>query len=1107
MEKESKSAGGIPFSGIMAIVMLAAGGLFIRAVPLEATRPPVNEQRLERGSASQDMDARLWQDPFGAVARAREAAHKHKASQAQKADEQRTAHLRKEISERTRHPGGKVEVLAVMLPGGSYSEDIENRRRLRYAVLAGLNASRLVPVDAEHLGYFLPRVVAKPDLALPEIVPFEWFQPVKDAERDTRPWVLVMWVDSAVFKNRPLGQLRELAGNFSGLPLSWRVLGPPRSDGLRDMVSEARSEGAAPLKDAPPLHIYSAIATVPDTRLAPELPADGTLHYFFAGHNVNLVRTIGDDDQLADAMIQELALRGLRAGKRVTKHDATCELWNDDKHRPSHVAIISEWDTLYGRALRREFQASPGEDGFCTHRASYVRGLDGQLPAAGGADAGAAKTGPAKFGTEDKNDSRQRDGSYIEIAEGQSQFDYLRRLAKHLTEVDREIRKHDPKGLGLRAIGVLGSDVHDKLLVLQALQPEFPNAIFFTTDMDARFLHPREQAWARNLLIASHFNLRLSDTMQGDMPTFRDSYQTSVFLATRLAIDDAQRALMVGAADASSAAPTGQETIAEWLLKPRLFEIGRTQAFDFSPSPPAPPPASSELRNLCKGPYWRLCGGNVHPMPSPLYPQLRMATLLFIASLLCLMLWLPPILVSRNARRRLPAACFTGSTVQRAWRCGTLAVLFVLLQVVLPLLLAYCWEPFATWLTRDGKPLVGLEGISSWPTEAIRLLTLLLCMYLLYAGWTALSQNLDDIIEHFQLGPASKHLVAEQRAAERHLPRWSRFINMFSLHLILPPGAPRAGPDEDFWRRYVVQNRISARAMRTTACVLLAVGGSWFLLQALNDHPFIPQRGQLSKTVHDGLHCLMFIAIYFLVFFVVDATTFCVSFVRGLQGASWPSATLLKFENELRIPRAYLNDWIDLEFIARRTRCVTRLIYCPFIVMSLFLVSRRPIFDHWHMPVIGIVLTVLGAAISLSCAVALRYAAEAARSNAVKKLRDEIMRASGAPPPHPPPPREAGPPRAHPPPPAAPPHPPPPPLLRGARASRALGQGGAARCWPTVRGRRSRPSQPSSRCCWNAWSTCTRAPSPPSGSSPCSRPCCCLLPRLAGPACSTTWRW
>jgi hypothetical protein len=105
--------------------------------------------------------------------------------------------------------------------------------------------------------------------------------------------------------------------------------------------------------------------------------------------------------------------------------------------------------------------------------------------------------------------------------------------------------------------------------------------------------------------------------------------------------------------------------------------------------------------------------------------------------------------------------------------------------------------------------------------------------------------------------------------------------------------------------------------------------------------------------------------------------------------------TLVKFERELQIPRAYLDNWIDLEFIAWRTKCVTRLIYFPFIVLSLFLVSRSAAFDDWYMPATGIVLAVLGASVALGCAVALRYAAEASRRFAMERLRDEITRVSG----------------------------------------------------------------------------------------------------------------
>ena len=37
---------------------------------------------------------------------------------------------------------------------------------------------------------------------------------------------------------------------------------------------------------------------------------------------------------------------------------------------------------------------------------------------------------------------------------------------------------------------MLGSDVYDKLLILQALRPAFPRAVFFTTDLNARLAYP-----------------------------------------------------------------------------------------------------------------------------------------------------------------------------------------------------------------------------------------------------------------------------------------------------------------------------------------------------------------------------------------------------------------------------------------------------------------------------------------------------------------------------------------------------------------------------------------------------------------------------------------
>ena len=107
----------------------------------------------------------------------------------------------------------------------------------------------------------------------------------------------------------------------------------------------------------------------------------------------------------------------------------------------------------------------------------------------------------------------------------------------------------------LKAVGLLGSDVYDKLELLKALRPLPPDAVFFTNNLDARFAHPEEWNETHNLVVVSAFDLeipieqpilvmqpklngqglacRLPDDHGVHVPPFRDSYQTALFAATR----------------------------------------------------------------------------------------------------------------------------------------------------------------------------------------------------------------------------------------------------------------------------------------------------------------------------------------------------------------------------------------------------------------------------------------------------------------------------------------------------------------------------------------------------------------------------------------------
>ena len=196
-----------------------------------------------------------------------------------------------------------------------------------------------------------------------------------------------------------------------------------------------------------------------------------------------IIRTTGTDDVLAAALLWEMWQRGIN---HEQVHKDQCK---------DGLVLIGERDTEYGRTLLRYLT-----DGFLercevkpdgnhdTSRSdkppvrtfTYLRGLDGMLP---GIDKSGSKAPPKDDSSKSKDLRAQLEDTPPEHAEGRSQFDYLRRLADEIDRLDRD-EKFFAKN-GVKAIGIVGSDVYDKLLILQALRSRFKDKIFFTTDLDA----------------------------------------------------------------------------------------------------------------------------------------------------------------------------------------------------------------------------------------------------------------------------------------------------------------------------------------------------------------------------------------------------------------------------------------------------------------------------------------------------------------------------------------------------------------------------------------------------------------------------------------------
>ena len=1013
MDKDDKAVSGLSGSGLILLALLAGGAIFVSRAPLESGRPDLKPTAMEQREAVQDIGARLWQDPFDAVAKAREPALKSQAALQQDKERHAEDRLANAIDQQLGGAeSGGVVVAAVMLSSGPYAEAVESRLRTRYAVLAGLKARGFVPDDSEHLGYYYPQQDAGAQRWLPQVVPFEFFVP--DMAMRKPPCkgcrLMVVWLEGSVFAEQPLQKLAALARGLSLRPanarqLRWRVLGPFSSDGLRALVMEASAKGfdARGLQEFD-LRLFSAGATATDAIVlkGTSAAAELSVSAFLESRGVTLRRTIGTDEQLARALVNELELRGLRTrppnGRKVKCPEPDLPSSDAKDSLPSTIALVSEGDSLYGRSLRQQFRYLPDSErpGFCLTRWHYFRGLDGRLP--GDAPAARAAAADKKDTKSEGTEAIGRSAAYLERPEGTSQLDYLRRLAIRMRDEDAALRKQYGREYGIRAIGVLGNDVYDKLLVLNALQAQMPHAIFFTTDLDARLFHPREQGWARNLIVASNFGLQLDDALQRDIAPFRDSYQSSTYLATLLllaSLDDGEM--------------PSQQAINAWFKKPRVFEVTRSGAFDYSgPGAASLPPVAGAPR--CGRAAPTACA-DIHPEGSTMAPNTSFAARWLVFAALTLVLWAPALLLSPGARRRVrrfavadgPGGC------ARPQRLGLLLLGFGSLVIVLPMLLAWGWPHLAALLTRDGKPLSFTDGISPWPSYAIHLGTLVLCLYLVALAWASLDANADRISSDFGLNVERRRLRAEidaeQDAEGCPRSRWCRLLSMLQLRFYRERRRPLgSGPSamtataELFWKHYLLQSRASARLLRTGLAMLSMIALGVLVLLALGDAPIAPQRGDLTVALQAASSRPVGLAVLFLLLFVADATVLCVFFVHGLRlhSANWPEKTLTVFVERTGVPAAYLGDWIDLEFVARRTRCVGRLIYYPFIVLSLMLLARSSFFDDWYTPPSAWVLATLNFAIVLGCAFALRNAAETSRRQALDSLQDAILKTKGA---------------------------------------------------------------------------------------------------------------
>jgi hypothetical protein len=1057
-EGPERLGSGVSYPGVALVVALLAGAVLLPQLPLIGTRPAPDEAEVRyRHLVAEQALARLWEDPLSAVAR-------HKQSEKERASKDLNTdgasadhHQRPEIGK----PSRKEIVVTVMVPGGPYPEDVEARVRFRSAVLAGLRVSRFTPQDAEHILFYHPKREKLPEkVKLPETVPYEWFHESADADQS----VLLLWLDENAL-TRPLQGIVELYRDL--MPTSaptpkLRIIGPASSTTLSAMLNEV-TEVRDPTQEKRlretlrNVEFYSAVATVPDKQLLaslhqpPDRPRAQSVSTIFSRFDSQFFRTSPTDDLLIQHLIQELKLRRVDPVCGDRRADCYRDLPTQYCGRLHHIALISEWDTFYGRALPQTFAdyvsdgvtaAAPDDLPGCgvpnwIHRFSYLRGLDGQLPGLRSAsDTPASNNGPRKT-----EDAPRGNTKMMERPIGRSQFDYLRRLAGQVQQLDQAL-KRDNEG-EIKAIGILGSDVYDKFLVLQALRAQFPNAIFFTTDADALFLHPDEWQYTRNLLVASAFGLQLAPTLQQDIPPFRGSYQTAMFFATLVALRnsidptdsidpaDSRNKILLrsrpqmfkigpsGSLDRGVAPSPQNEEGEKWLL-PRMYEIGRSQLVDLTDAldrrqtngeggqwwyprlyqlgrqrwvaPHGDLSREDGKGTKCdpdKPAYACLKGLNtIHPARAPSVPDGSMIKFFLLGTLLVFALAYAS---SWYVRRTTTSAVhhvgiFLKEGGTHRWIGLTLLVVVLMLFM----------EGIARIIVEGdrGEPFAIFEGVSVWPTESLRLVAAILSVVFTLMVW--FERDFDTTTERFfpTAPPTTSPLDARRKTLFK---RWKSFSNKCRIDIWKEPISNDEVDAQRLWEDLTFRRRPRCRLYRIVL-MLLAYFLVAFYLGWIFGRLSTPCRGETCFLLDTTILIVSVVCVSFLLFSVVDSIRLHTQWSTLLSSkeSKWPRETLIKFNQRFNFDNpTYLNDWLDVDLIAERSEAIGRQIYYPVIVLFLMIAARYPLFDDWKAPIGLVIVMGLSVLYLVSVAYLLRRAAERCRQDNLDRLWKKLVSVTG----------------------------------------------------------------------------------------------------------------
>jgi hypothetical protein len=146
-----------------------------------------------------------------------------------------------------------------------------------------------------------------------------------------------------------------------------------------------------------------------------------------------------------------------------------------------------------------------------------------------------------------------------------------------------------------------------------------------------------------------------------------------------------------------------------------------------------------------------------------------------------------------------------------------------------------------------------------------------------------------------------------------------------------------------------------------------------------------------------------------LTFYVADATLLVRRLIHFMMKARtiWPESAVGNLRgrwqqtseevrgsspvrSDIPLPRL-LREYLGIDLIAQATEVIGQLIYYPFVVISLMIISRSGVFDHWSWPLPLLIIVGFNIGYATFSVSYLRRTAERARQQSLHRLNDILI--------------------------------------------------------------------------------------------------------------------